>query len=61
MLADSSTKVGMATGGAGVKVSMRVGTEVITNCAARVEFIVGVTNGVGVGGGSMIGISPGVH
>jgi hypothetical protein len=52
-------KVGIASGGGGVKVGKRVGAEVTMNCAARVGSIVGVYSGVGVGGGSTTGNCPG--
>ena len=50
-----SINVGITSGSAGVKVGRRVGTTVTMNCAASVGSIVAVTNGVGVGGGSIIG------
>ena len=55
LLADSSTKVGIAKGAGGVKVGKRVGVSGMMNAAARVGSIVGVTKGVGVGGASTTG------
>jgi hypothetical protein len=51
----------MAKGGGGVKVGIRVGGISTMNLAARVGSIVGVTLGVGVGGGSIIGKSEDVR
>jgi len=52
-------KVGICRGGGGVKVGSLVGADVTINWAARVGLIVGVYNGVGVGGGSTTGSWPG--
>jgi len=51
-------KVGIVNGAGGVNVARRVGAMVMTNCAAKVGLIVGVTSGVGVGGSSTTGIWP---
>jgi hypothetical protein len=52
----SGSNVACTTGGAAVKVGKRVATtELRLNCAARVGSTVGVTRGVGVGGGSTMG------
>ena len=53
-------KVGITNAGGGVKVGKRVGAAVTINCAAKVGSMVLVISGVGVGGGSTIGNSPGV-
>ncbi len=55
----AGVKVGMTSGGGGVKVGRRVGVVGMENAAARVGSIVGVVRGVAVGGGSMIGKKPG--
>lgn len=54
----SFSKVGITKGGGGVKVGNLVGGNSTINCAASVGSIVGVVRGVGVGGGSTIGILP---
>jgi hypothetical protein len=54
----SFSKVGITRGGGGVKVGNLVGGKSIMNCAAKVGSIVGVVRGVGVGGGSTIGMLP---
>src|SRR3972149_7170489 len=54
----STTNVGITRGGGEVKVGNRVGGTSTINCAARVGSIVAVVRGVGVGGGSTIGIFP---
>lgn len=54
-----SLYVGMTRGLDGVYVGKRVGFGVEMNCAAKVGLMVCVNKGVGVGGGSMIGSSPG--
>ena len=48
----------MDNGGGWVKVGSRVGPTSMMNWAARVGSIVGVTRGVGVGGGTITGSSP---
>jgi predicted Rossmann-fold nucleotide-binding protein len=54
----SFSKVGITKGGGGVKVGNLVGGNSMMNCAARVGSMVGVVRGVGVGGGSTIGMLP---
>jgi hypothetical protein len=53
-----TSKVGIVNGGGGVKVGKRVGGNTKINWAANVGSTVGVVRGVGVGGGSTIGIPP---
>jgi hypothetical protein len=53
-----ATYVGIDNGGGWVKVGNRVGPTTMMNWAAREGSIVGVTRGVGVDGGTMIGSSP---
>ena len=54
----SAVKVGITSGGGAVYVGNRVGGISRINWAARVGSTVGVVRGVGVGGGSTIGILP---
>ena len=54
----SAVKVGITRGGGAVYVGNRVGGISNINWAASVGSIVGVVRGVGVGGGSTIGILP---
>ena len=56
---EASMNVGISMGAGTVNVAIRVGTEVITNCAASVASIVDVNPGVKVAGGSTMGTSPG--
>ena len=58
VLGEAASNVGITIGGGGVKVGMRVGGISKINCAASVGSIVGVTRGVGVGGGATMGSSP---
>ncbi len=55
-----SLNVGIVMGGACVYVAILVGIGVVMNCAARVGSMVSVYCGVGCGGGSTTGSSPGV-
>ncbi len=50
--------VGITNGGGAVYVGRRVGWISTTNCEARVGSMVGVTRGVGVGGGATTGNVP---
>ena len=52
------SKVGITNGGGDVKVGNRVGGISMINWAAKTGSIVGVVLGVGVGGGSTIGMLP---